>query len=232
MPVFNAFQPTCGWSCGTGLGYVDAFVTRFNANGMGLTYSTFLGGSSADYGIGVTVDISGTPYITGDTFSTDYLVVNPYDSSQAGGYDTFISKIDNSSDAANLSVTITGTPDPVHVNTSLTYTITLTNVGPNLATGLRLIDTLPAGVNFVSATPSQGSCQLVATTAVSCSLNNLGLATQMMVTITIIPPLLGTITNTASVMSNLSDPDNANNMDTVTNTIVPNLTYLPFISRK
>jgi uncharacterized repeat protein (TIGR01451 family) len=162
----NALQPTCGWGCGSG--FVDAFVTRFSADGSGLSYSTFLGGSSSDYGIAIIVDASGTPYLTGDTYSNDFPTVNPYDGSQAGGYDAFISKIDNSANAANLSVIKTGSPDPGFVNAPLTYAITITNAGPNPATGLRLIDTLPAGVNFVSATASQGSCQLVTTTAVSC----------------------------------------------------------------
>jgi hypothetical protein len=91
LPILNAFQPTCGWGCGSG--FVDAFVTRFNATGSGLSYSTFLGGSSSDYGIAITIDNSDMPYITGDTYSNDFPTVTPYDSSQAGGYDAFVSKI-------------------------------------------------------------------------------------------------------------------------------------------
>ncbi|MBA2592590.1 MAG: DUF11 domain-containing protein, partial [Gammaproteobacteria bacterium] len=40
----------------------------------------------------------------------------------------------------------------------MTYTVPVTNNGPSNATGVTMTDTLPAGVSFVSATPSQGSC--------------------------------------------------------------------------
>ncbi len=59
---------------------------------------------------------------------------------------------------SDLSVTKTDSPDPVTVGNNLTYTVTITNNGPGGATGVVLTDTLPVGVTFVSATPSQGSC--------------------------------------------------------------------------
>ncbi len=43
------------------------------------------------------------------------------------------------------------------VGDTITYTVTLTNLGPNTATSVVVRDTLPAGLTFVSATPSQGT---------------------------------------------------------------------------
>ena len=40
---------------------------------------------------------------------------------------------------------------------TITYTVTLSNNGPNTATGVQVTDLLPAGLSFVSATPSQGT---------------------------------------------------------------------------
>ena len=47
----------------------DAFVTKFNTAGNGVVYSTFLGGSGTDIGVGIAVDASGNAYVTGNTFS-------------------------------------------------------------------------------------------------------------------------------------------------------------------
>ena len=52
--------------------------------------------------------------------------------------------------------------------TNLTYTLTVSNNRPDNASGVTLTDTLPAGVNLVSATPSQGNC--AGTTTVICNL--------------------------------------------------------------
>ena len=229
LPVANAFQPACSWGCGSG--FVDAFVTRFNASGSNITFSTFLGGSSSDYGIAIIVDSSGSIYITGDEYSGDFPTVNPYDSTHAGGYDVFISKIDSSTASADLSVTMSGLPIPVQVYYPLTYTLNVANTGADPATGVRLVDTLPPGVGFNSATASQGSCQLAATTGVSCSLGDLGTGASLTVTISITPWSSGTITNRADVMSNLSDPDSTDNSASASHKVDDYLNYLPVIGK-
>src|SRR5262249_39198267 len=57
-------------------GGADAFVTKLNASG-GLVYSTYLGGHSDDYGLGIAVDPSGNAYVTGATDSTNFPTKNP-----------------------------------------------------------------------------------------------------------------------------------------------------------
>src|SRR5262249_16270397 len=47
------------------------------------------------------------------------------------------------------------------VGTSVTYTVTARNLGPDTATGVTVSDTLPAGLTFVSATASQGTYESV-----------------------------------------------------------------------
>ncbi len=60
---------------GTGpLGYGDGFVTKLNAAGSKLLYSTYLGGSGDDLPLGIVVDFLGRAYVTGITNSTDYPV--------------------------------------------------------------------------------------------------------------------------------------------------------------
>jgi len=62
----GAFQTTSN-------GY-DAFISKLNATGSALVYSTYLGGSSANNGFGIAVDSFGSAYITGITSSSDFPV--------------------------------------------------------------------------------------------------------------------------------------------------------------
>ncbi|MFQ5353815.1 MAG: SBBP repeat-containing protein, partial [Thermodesulfobacteriota bacterium] len=64
-----------------------------NPSGTALIYSTYLGGSGGDYGYGVAVDVFGNAYVTGDTLSTDFPVVNAIQPANAGIYDAFVTKI-------------------------------------------------------------------------------------------------------------------------------------------
>ena len=54
-----------------------AFVSKLNAAGSGLVYSTFLGGSNIDAGNGIAVDAAGNAYVTGYTGSSDFPTMNP-----------------------------------------------------------------------------------------------------------------------------------------------------------
>jgi uncharacterized protein (TIGR03437 family) len=71
----------------------DAFVTKINAAGALLTYSTYLGGAGTDTGRGVTVDAAGNCYLVGDTTSSDFPVKNPLQSANRGLSDTFVVKL-------------------------------------------------------------------------------------------------------------------------------------------
>lgn len=57
-----------------------------------LTYSTYLGGSDVTTGLGIAIDASGSAYVTGLTFSTDYPLQGPIQGTLAGGSDVVVSK--------------------------------------------------------------------------------------------------------------------------------------------
>ena len=54
----------------------DAFVTKLNATGNALIYSTYLGGSGADMGNGIAVNSSGSAFVVGSTDSTNFRLQN------------------------------------------------------------------------------------------------------------------------------------------------------------
>lgn len=78
-------------------GYFDAFVTKFNAAGSSLVYSTFLGGSgSSDQARGIAVDAGGSAVVTGLTDSGNFPTTpSSYDKYFSGGTDAFVSKLNS-----------------------------------------------------------------------------------------------------------------------------------------
>ncbi len=71
----------------------DAFVTQINSAGSKLVYSSYLGGTLADFGQGIAVDTSGNAYVTGSTQSVDFPTVKPLQSSNGGASDAFVAKV-------------------------------------------------------------------------------------------------------------------------------------------
>jgi aldose sugar dehydrogenase len=126
-----------------------------------------------------------------------------------------------SASSVDLSLTKSASPNPGQVGVSLSYRLTVTNNGPALATNVNLTDTLPAGVTFVSAIPSQGLCN--GTGPVNCALGNLPLGVTAVVTIMVTPsgPGPGSIVNTATVSASETDFDTTNNSATITTFIQP-----------
>ena len=111
-------------------GSIDVFVTKLNSSGSALIYSTFIGGSSSDYGRSIKVDTGGYAYITGYTYSTTYPTTSgAYDVSQNGGYDVFITKLNNSGSALVYSTFIGGSASEE------AYSIALDGSGNSYVTG-------------------------------------------------------------------------------------------------
>jgi Beta-propeller repeat len=75
-------------------GNYDAFVTKVNAGGTAVVYSTYLGGSSDDEAYGIAVDGSGNAYVAGETSSSNFPTTSgAYQTSNGGNYDGFVTKL-------------------------------------------------------------------------------------------------------------------------------------------
>jgi uncharacterized repeat protein (TIGR01451 family) len=112
--------------------------------------------------------------------------------------------------SANLAVTMTAAPERLLVGQELTYTIVVTNNGPNTATGVIVTDTLTAGAAFVTVTTTQGTAS-ESGGVVTSTLGNLASGATATVTITVRPAAAGTLSNTASVAGQQPDPNPGNN---------------------
>jgi len=132
--------------------------------------------------------------------------------------------------SVDLAISKGDDPDPVRFGEELTYTLLVTNNGLQDATGVTVVDTLPAGVGFVSA--SAGCAELGG--VVTCDVGALASGVVEEITIVVTAPgQEGTITNTATVTGNELDPDVVNNTATTDTTIIPAIeyVYLPLIMK-
>ncbi len=116
FPTKNAFQPGFG-------GHTDAFVTKFNASGNDLVYSTYLGGSDGEVGYGIAVNTSGNAYVTGQTSSSNFPVQAAFQGVIAGNNDAFITKFNSTGTGIEYSTYLGG------ANFDAGESITIDNAG-------------------------------------------------------------------------------------------------------
>jgi hypothetical protein len=102
FPTVNPFQAVNAGGGST------AFVTKLNAGGSGLIYSSYLGGSSFDQGHAIAVDTTGNAYVTGNTWSTDFPTVNPLQAAHGGNTDAFVTKVNTTGSAPVYSTYLGG----------------------------------------------------------------------------------------------------------------------------
>jgi hypothetical protein len=74
-------------------GIADAFVVKLNTDGTDLVYATFLGGTDADKGSSIALDVDGNVYVTGYTQSNGFPTSPGYDTTYNGDYDAFAVKL-------------------------------------------------------------------------------------------------------------------------------------------
>jgi Bacterial Ig-like domain (group 3)/Beta-propeller repeat len=102
-------------------GSADAFVTKLNASGTALVYSTYLGGNNDDEGLGVALDSSDDAYVTGGTTSSNFpTTAGAFQTSLGGGGDAFVTMLNASGTALVYSTYLgsTGSADAIAVDSS------------------------------------------------------------------------------------------------------------------
>ena len=138
---------------------------------------------------------------------------------------------------ADISVSTTDSPDGVIVGNDLTYTLTVTNSGPQSATGVVFSNSLSPQTRFVSVNSTQGTCKETDGTVV-CKLAAIAASSNATITIVVRPaedaapfPTGGkVISDTAFAKANESDPNPNNNSATENTTVLPDGNAAPTVS--
>jgi hypothetical protein len=144
--TFSTDFPTVGAYQGADGGGYDAFVTKLNPAGSALIYSTYLGGAGDDSGNAIAVDASGNAYVAGQTLSTNFPTVGPYQGAHGGGsVDAFVTKLNPAGSALIYSTYLGGSGD---------------DYGRALAvdaSGNAYVTGQTSSTNFPTASPYQGA---------------------------------------------------------------------------
>jgi len=124
----------------------NAFVTKLNAAGTAVVYSTYLGGSGNTQGTGIAVDSSGDAYVTGHTFSTNFPTTSgafqPASIANATGYTAFVSKLNPAGTALTYSTYLGGGGNGGGTGES-TYGIAVNSAGDAYVTGYTYSSNFP-----------------------------------------------------------------------------------------
>jgi hypothetical protein len=87
----------------------DVFITKLDASGSNLVFSTFYGGVSDDVGIGIALDVATNIYVAGVTYSTNFPTLNTAATNLSSTEDGFVLKLDASGSNAIYSMYLGGT---------------------------------------------------------------------------------------------------------------------------
>jgi hypothetical protein len=129
---------------------LTAYPALIHAATLQLEYSTYLGGSNTDQGNGITLGTGGEAYVAGGTYSSDFPTLNPYQASNSGSNDVFVSSLSSSGSSLIYSTYLGGS------DTEYGYGITLGTGGEAYATGYTWSSNFPT-LNPYQASNSSGN---------------------------------------------------------------------------
>jgi hypothetical protein len=89
----------------------NGFVAAIKADGSAMIYSTYLGGSGTNDSLAIVVDSAGEAYVTGDTNSSNFPVLNPAQATLKGATDVFVTNLQANGSGLLFSTYYGGTPD-------------------------------------------------------------------------------------------------------------------------
>ncbi|HZQ79505.1 MAG TPA: DUF11 domain-containing protein [Acidimicrobiia bacterium] len=174
---------------------------------------------SLDGGRAATVTITVNAVQSGSVYNTASVMGREYDPSEGNNTVTVVTDVQPGGTwAADLSVTNAVDHATANPGDSVTYTVTAANAGPAVAVGTHLDHQLPDGADFLSATPSQGSCS-PSSNDIVCELGDLASGAAATVTVTVRLHQPGTAVSVAYVTSQMLDNDTGDNQAQATTAV-------------
>ncbi len=130
----------------------DAFVTKLNATGTALIYSTYLGSgtTSQNSGTGIAVDANGDAYLSGWTNATVFPTKNPLQATNRGGYNAFVSVFNPSGSSLLFSTYLGGSGN------DFAFGIGLDSAGNAYVAGEATSSDFPTTAGAYQTTPGSG----------------------------------------------------------------------------
>ena len=160
---YNDFPTTDGAYDTSFNGNGDIFVSKLNAAGSALIYSTFLGGSSGEASFGIDVDSSGNAYLAGLTWSTDFpFTTGAYDTTYNGNTDVFVAKLDAAGSALIYSTFLGGSGSEYNPN-FISGGISVDSSGSAYVTGETYSTNFPTTAGAYDTTHNGGNDVFVTT---------------------------------------------------------------------
>jgi CSLREA domain-containing protein len=151
-PLLNAFQATNQGA--------DAVLTKLNATGSALIYSTFLGGTGSDTILDIAVDAAGQAHVVGTTTSTNFPTVSPLQSVNGGAEDAFLAKFSTSGSSLLFSTYLGGSNIDFALSVALDQAGNAYLAGETRSTNFPLMNPLKAtltGINDAFVTKINAS---------------------------------------------------------------------------
>jgi uncharacterized repeat protein (TIGR01451 family) len=160
-------------------------------------------------------NVTGTP----ETPHVNVVTVTGTDTSGNTLTDSDDARVDFSPRLIDL-VIVKNATSPTPLNDIVTYTMTITNKGPDTATNVQVADPAPAGIEYLSVTPGAPTCS-VTKSMLTCSLGTLNVGQSRTITLRARAKQVGRHTNTATVTGEGGRETNpADNVDNAV-TVVP-----------
>jgi uncharacterized repeat protein (TIGR01451 family) len=144
-------------------GTQDAFIARLNTGAIvGQTttasWASYFGGTGIDAGTGIALDVNQNTYLAGETNSTDLQVSKPLQLNNGGGYDSFVTQFATAVSLSIQGVLSLGTNQQyISAGGPATFTYTVTNNGPDLASNIVIIADLSLSATGVQLTNVSGN---------------------------------------------------------------------------
>jgi uncharacterized repeat protein (TIGR01451 family) len=197
-------------------------VTLVSASvSQGFTH-TSLGGTTVSASLGMlNAGVTATLTIVVQTSAASVGTISDTASGSSGGDDPVSATVTTTVQAAaDLSVVMTSAPGPIFAGGDLTDTITITNSGPETATGVTASLPLPTGVSYISE--GQGSPPVTNSNGqLVIDMGTIASGASATVSLVVQPTITGTLTQTVTVSSSSYDPTTANDSSTTTTPVSP-----------